>query len=91
MLKVKNSLGFIFFFVFDWRIFLMYFEREERFLYIIDQIEEEGFFDYENIKIFNFEMVVLKYIEMIYFCIFIIFLIVIVFYKIVVGLVIIIV
>lgn len=36
-------------------------------------------------------MVVLKYIEMIYFCIFIIFLIVIVFYKIAVGLVIIIV
>jgi hypothetical protein len=48
MLKAKNSLGLILFPAFDWRISPTHPEREERLLYTIDQIEEEGLFDYEN-------------------------------------------
>lgn len=43
MQRAQNKLGLILFPAFDWRITPTHPEREERLLYTIDQIEEEGF------------------------------------------------
>lgn len=69
MQRAQNKLGLILFPAFDWRITPTHPEREERLLYTIDQIEEEGFFDYENIFVYNPEIIDDKYINLTHFCI----------------------
>jgi len=69
MQKARNKLGLILFPAFDWRITPTHPEREERLLYTIDQIEEEGLFDYENIVVYNPEMIDDKFINLTHFCI----------------------
>ncbi|WAM32593.1 histone deacetylase family protein [Caldicellulosiruptor naganoensis] len=69
MQKAQNKLGLILFPAFDWKITPTHPEREERLLYTIDQIEEEGLFDYENIFVYNPEVIDDKYINLTHFCI----------------------
>lgn len=53
MLKAKNKLGLIFFPAFDWAISPYHPEREERLLYTMDQVKEEGVGDIEGIEFYN--------------------------------------
>lgn len=47
---MKAELGLVFFPAFDWMISPTHPERQERLLYTRDQIEEEGLFDFEQIR-----------------------------------------
>ncbi len=49
MLEAKNKLGIVFFPAFDWAIDPTHPEREERLLYTMDQLVEEGIFDIPGI------------------------------------------
>ncbi|HRV15341.1 MAG TPA: histone deacetylase [Spirochaetota bacterium] len=48
-MKAQSSLGVVFFPAFDWAIHPLHPEREERLLYTLDQLNEEGIFDVEGI------------------------------------------
>lgn len=52
-MKAKNKLGLVFFPAFDWAISPSHPEREERLLYTMDQIIEEGIEDIEGINFYN--------------------------------------
>lgn len=52
-MKINNTLGIIFFPAFDWRISPTHPEREERLLYTLDQIKEEGLEDLSEISFHN--------------------------------------
>jgi len=69
ILKAKNKLGIIFFPAFDWAISPNHPEREERLLYTMDQLTEEGIQDIEGIKFYNPKMAIAKDIERVHFCI----------------------
>jgi len=69
MQKAKRKTGLLLFPAYDWNIDPTHPEREERLLYTIDQIEEEGIFDYENIFLFNPDMVEEDYINLTHFCV----------------------
>ncbi|MGA7965350.1 MAG: histone deacetylase, partial [Gammaproteobacteria bacterium] len=49
MLKAGRRTGLVFFPAFDWAISPTHPEREERLLYTMDQVQEEGLFDVKGI------------------------------------------
>jgi acetoin utilization deacetylase AcuC-like enzyme len=53
MLKAPHKMGLIFFPAFDWAIAPDHPEREERLLYTMDQLKEEGVFDIPGIEEFK--------------------------------------
>lgn len=63
----KNTLGIIFFPAFDWRISPTHPEREERLLYTLDQIKEEGLEDLKNVTFFNPSVATVKDIKRAHF------------------------
>ncbi|MCG0274820.1 MAG: histone deacetylase [Thermosediminibacteraceae bacterium] len=69
MLKAKNKLGLVFFPAFDWAISPSHPEREERLLYTLDQVHEEGIADIEGIKFYNPLLADDKDIERVHFCV----------------------
>ncbi|MDD3840390.1 MAG: histone deacetylase [Clostridia bacterium] len=68
MIEAKNKLGIVFFPAFDWAITPSHPEREERLLYTMDQIREEGIFDIKGIKTYNPELATEKDIQRVHFC-----------------------
>lgn len=68
MLKAKNKLGLVFFPAFDWQISPTHPERQERLLYTMDQLQEEGIFDIDGIELFNPSIATTKDIERVHFC-----------------------
>ncbi|NLJ94829.1 MAG: histone deacetylase, partial [Clostridiaceae bacterium] len=66
-MKAKNKLGLVFFPAFDWAISRTHPEREERLLYTMDQLLEEGVRDIEGIEFHNPEIASNKDIERTHF------------------------
>jgi acetoin utilization deacetylase AcuC-like enzyme len=69
MLKAKYKTGLVFFPAFDWAIDPTHPEREERLLYTQDQVFEEGLFDVDGILEFKPDLVNLKDVQRVHFCI----------------------
>ncbi|UCF94223.1 MAG: histone deacetylase [Desulfobacterales bacterium] len=69
MLRAKHRTGLVFFPAFDWAISPTHPERQERLLYTQDQIFEEGLFDIEGITEFKPDLVTLKDIQRVHFCV----------------------
>jgi acetoin utilization deacetylase AcuC-like enzyme len=69
MLQAKHKTGLVFFPAFDWAISPTHPEREERLLYTQDQVFEEGLFDIEGITEFKPDLVTLKDIQRVHFCV----------------------
>ena len=69
MLRAKYKTGLVFFPAFDWAISPTHPEREERLLYTQDQVFEEGLFDIEGIIEFKPDLVVVKDIQRVHFCV----------------------
>ncbi|MGD1969419.1 MAG: histone deacetylase [Desulfobacterales bacterium] len=69
MLKAKYKTGLVFFPAFDWAISPTHPEREERLLYTQDQIFEEGIFDIAGISELKPDLVTLKDIQRVHFCV----------------------
>ncbi|MDO5028005.1 MAG: histone deacetylase [Bacillota bacterium] len=65
----KNSLGLVFFPAFDWAISPDHPEREERLLYTMDQLMEEGIEDIDSIKMYKADIATEKDIERVHFCV----------------------
>ena len=69
MLKAKYKTGLVFFPAFDWAISPTHPEREERLLYTQDQVFEEGIFDIAGISELKPDLVTLKDIQRVHFCV----------------------
>jgi len=69
MLRAKNTTGLVFFPAFDWAISPTHPEREERLLYTQDQVFEEGLLDIEGIVEFKPDLVTIKDVQRVHFCI----------------------
>ena len=69
MLQAKHEIGLVFFPAFDWAISPTHPEREERLLYTQDQVLEEGLFDIEGIREYKPDLVTVKDIQRVHFCI----------------------
>jgi len=69
MLRAKNKTGLVFFPAFDWAISPTHPEREERLLYTQDQVFEEGLFDIDGIREFKPDLVTVKDIQRVHFCV----------------------
>jgi acetoin utilization deacetylase AcuC-like enzyme len=69
MLRAKHKTGLVFFPAFDWAISPTHPEREERLLYTQDQIFEEGLFDIEGITELKPDLVTLKDMQRVHFCV----------------------
>jgi acetoin utilization deacetylase AcuC-like enzyme len=69
MLRAKYTTGLVFFPAFDWAISPTHPEREERLLYTQDQIFEEGLFDIVGISELKPDLVTLKDIQRVHFCV----------------------
>jgi acetoin utilization deacetylase AcuC-like enzyme len=69
MLKAKHKTGLVFFPAFDWAISPTHPEREERLLYTQDQVFEEGIFDIAGISELKPDLVTLKDIQRVHFCV----------------------
>ena len=69
MLRAKNKTGLVFFPAFDWAISPTHPEREERLLYTQDQVFEEGLFDIDGIKEYKPDLVTIKDIQRVHFCV----------------------
>ena len=69
MLRAKNKTGLVFFPAFDWAISPTHPEREERLLYTQDQVLEEGLFDIDGIVEFKPDVVSVKDIQRVHFCV----------------------
>ncbi|TYP56697.1 histone deacetylase family protein [Thermosediminibacter litoriperuensis] len=69
MLKAVNKLGLVFFPAFDWAISPTHPEREERLLYTLDQVQEEGVADIEGVRFYNPSVAEKKDIERVHFCV----------------------
>ena len=69
MLRAKNKTGLVFFPAFDWAISPTHPEREERLLYTQDQVFEEGLFDINGIKEYKPDLVTIKDIQRVHFCV----------------------
>jgi acetoin utilization deacetylase AcuC-like enzyme len=65
----KNKTGLVFFPAFDWAISPTHPEREERLLYTQDQVFEEGLLDIEGIEEFRPEIVTVKDVQRVHFCV----------------------
>lgn len=68
MQRAKNSLGVIFFPAFDWAITPTHPERQERLLYTMDQLKEEGVFDIQGITEFKPDVATIADVERVHFC-----------------------
>lgn len=69
MLKAKHKTGLVFFPAFDWAISPTHPEREERLLYTQDQVFEEGLLDIEGIVEFKPDLVMIKDVQRVHFCV----------------------
>ncbi len=69
MLRAKNRTGLVFFPAFDWSISATHPEREERLLYTQDQVFEEGLLDIEGIVELKPDLVTIKDIQRVHFCV----------------------
>lgn len=69
MLKARHQTGLVFFPAFDWAISPTHPEREERLLYTQDQILEEGLFDIDGIHELKAEVVDVKDVQRVHFCV----------------------
>ena len=69
MVTAKHKTGLVFFPAFDWAISPTHPEREERLLYTQDQVLEEGLFDIEGIIEFKPDLVTVKDIQRVHFCV----------------------
>jgi acetoin utilization deacetylase AcuC-like enzyme len=69
MLKAKHKTGLVFFPAFDWAISPTHPEREERLLYTQDQVFEEGILDIDGIETFKPDLVNIKDVQRVHFCV----------------------
>jgi acetoin utilization deacetylase AcuC-like enzyme len=69
MQRAKHKTGLVFFPAFDWAISPAHPEREERLLYTQDQVFEEGLFDIEGIVEFKPDLVPIKDVQRVHFCV----------------------
>ena len=69
MIRAKHKTGLVFFPAFDWAISPTHPEREERLLYTQDQVFEEGLFDIEGIREFKPDIVTVKDVQRVHFCV----------------------
>jgi len=69
MLQAKHKTGLVFFPAFDWAIDPTHPEREERLLYTQDQVFEEGLLDIEGITEYKANVVDVKDVQRIHFCV----------------------
>lgn len=69
MLRAKYKTGLVFFPAFDWAISPTHPEREERLLYTQDQVLEEGLFDIDGIQELKPDIVTIKDIQRVHFCV----------------------
>ena len=69
MISAKHKTGLVFFPAFDWAISPTHPEREERLLYTQDQVFEEGLFDIEGIREFKPDLVTVKDVQRVHFCV----------------------
>ncbi|MFP4428192.1 MAG: histone deacetylase [Desulfovermiculus sp.] len=68
MQRAINSLGVVFFPAFDWAISATHPERQERLLYTMDQLKEEGIFDIPGIREYKPEVADMDDIRRVHFC-----------------------
>ncbi|MFW6143109.1 MAG: histone deacetylase, partial [Desulfovermiculus sp.] len=68
MQRAVNSLGVVFFPAFDWAISATHPERQERLLYTMDQLKEEGIFDIPGIREYKPEVADMDDIRRVHFC-----------------------
>jgi acetoin utilization deacetylase AcuC-like enzyme len=69
MLKAKHKTGLVFFPAFDWAISATHPEREERLLYTQDQVFEEGLLDIEGITEYKPDLIEIKDVQRVHFCV----------------------
>jgi acetoin utilization deacetylase AcuC-like enzyme len=69
MLQARYKTGLVFFPAYDWAISPTHPEREERLLYTQDQVLEEGIFDIEGITEYKPDLVTVKDIQRVHFCV----------------------
>ena len=69
MLLAKHKTGLVFFPAFDWAIDPTHPEREERLLYTQDQVFEEGLLDIDGIIEFKPDLVTLRDVQRVHFCV----------------------
>lgn len=69
MISAKHKTGLVFFPAFDWAIDPTHPEREERLLYTQDQVLEEGLFDIDGIVELKPDLVTLKDVQRVHFCV----------------------
>ncbi|MDZ7759784.1 MAG: histone deacetylase [Desulfovermiculus sp.] len=68
MQRAVNRLGVVFFPAFDWAISPTHPERQERLLYTMDQLKEEGIFDIPGIREYKPEVADMEDIRRVHFC-----------------------
>lgn len=68
MQRAINTLGVVFFPAFDWAISPTHPERQERLLYTMDQLKEEGVFDIPGINEYKPEVARFEDIRRVHFC-----------------------
>ncbi len=69
MLEAKDRTGLVFFPAFDWAISPTHPEREERLLYTQDQVFEEGILDIEGIEELRSDLVTVRDVQRVHFCV----------------------
>lgn len=69
LLQARHKTGLVFFPAFDWAISPTHPEREERLLYTQDQVFEEGILDINGIEELKPEMVDIRDIQRVHFCV----------------------
>jgi acetoin utilization deacetylase AcuC-like enzyme len=69
MLFANHKTGLVFFPAFDWAIDPTHPEREERLLYTQDQVFEEGLLDIDGIVEFKPDLVTLRDVQRVHFCV----------------------
>ena len=69
MLEAKDRTGLVFFPAFDWAISPTHPEREERLLYTQDQVLEEGILDIEGIEELRSDLVTVRDVQRVHFCV----------------------
>ncbi|QLA21704.1 histone deacetylase [Desulfolutivibrio sulfoxidireducens] len=68
MLKAARELGIVFFPAFDWAISPTHPERQERLLYTLDQLREEGVFDIPGIAEYKPDVATIDDVDRAHFC-----------------------
>ncbi|MCF8105532.1 MAG: histone deacetylase [Desulfohalobiaceae bacterium] len=68
MQRAETSMGVVFFPAFDWAISPTHPERQERLLYTMDQLKEEGIFDIPGISEYKPEVARMEDVRRVHFC-----------------------